>query len=203
MVRIRMQRLGRRHRPFYRINVVDIRTRRDGKVIEQLGWFNPTPGKDEKDLELNGERAQYWLGVGAQPSDTVRDMLAKLDLLPPKMKAKWESDRAAARNRVEAKTSLKTIDGVLAELAKFGEKSEIDPSEFQQRVESAKASAEAAVSAGDSAKAKSAADEAEAAWSEAKAAEEKKQAEKAAAEAAAKEAESAAESSEESAATEG
>ncbi len=96
-----MQRMGRTHRPFYRINAVDSHNPRDGRVIERLGWYDPIT-TDNK-VELNEERIKYWLSVGAQPSDTVRDMLGHRDLLPAKAKAKWESDRKTARERVETK----------------------------------------------------------------------------------------------------
>ena len=101
MVRIRMQRLGRTHRPFYRICAIDQRTRRNGRVIERLGWYNPIEKDESKQVELNVERVQYWLSMGAQPSETMEDMLGNMDILPPKRKAKWEARRAAARARVE------------------------------------------------------------------------------------------------------
>ena len=103
MVRIRMQRLGRRNRPFYRINAIEKRTRRNGVVIEQLGWYDPIAKDPEKQFKINGERVQYWLSVGAQPSETVRDLLGHNDLLNDKQKAAWEADRKVARERVEAR----------------------------------------------------------------------------------------------------
>lgn len=103
MVRIRMQRLGRRHRPFFRINAIDQRTRRNGRVIEPLGWYDPLATEEGKIMELKGERIQYWLSQGAQPSETVEDLLGKNDLLPPKMKASWEKRREDANARVAAR----------------------------------------------------------------------------------------------------
>lgn len=103
MVRLRLQRLGRRNRPFYRLNAIEKRTRRNGVVIEQLGWYDPIAGDPTKQLNLNGDRIRYWLSKGAQPSETVADLLARNDLLTPKLKAQWEADRKAARERVEAK----------------------------------------------------------------------------------------------------
>jgi len=107
MVRIRMQRLGRRHRPFFRINAIDQRTRRNGRIIEPLGWFDPLATEEGKMLELKGERIQYWLSQGAQPSETVEDILAKNDLLPDKMKTAWEQRRADANARVAARLAEK------------------------------------------------------------------------------------------------
>ena len=82
MVVLRLKRMGRRHRPFYRLNAMDKRAPRDGRVLEELGWFDPI-GKDEStQLNLKAERIKYWLSVGAQPSDTVRSLLKKSDIDP-------------------------------------------------------------------------------------------------------------------------
>jgi small subunit ribosomal protein S16 len=76
-VRIRMKQFGRRHRPFYRVCAVDQRAPRDGRVIEELGTYDPmVPDVDARAI-LNTERVQYWLGVGAQPSDKVRVLIKK------------------------------------------------------------------------------------------------------------------------------
>lgn len=98
-----MQRQGRRNSPFFRISAVDQKSRRDGRVIEALGWFNPLESDPSKSLKLNAERIQYWLSVGAQPSDTVRDMLGRADMLPANIKTQWEADRKASREDVEKK----------------------------------------------------------------------------------------------------
>lgn len=103
MVRIRMQRQGRRNLPFFRISAVHQKSRRDGRVIEALGWFDPLASDPSKQIQLNAERIQYWLSVGAQPSDTVRDMLGRANLLPKKMHDEWEADRKASREDVEKK----------------------------------------------------------------------------------------------------
>jgi small subunit ribosomal protein S16 len=80
MVRLRLARSGRPHRPFYRIGAVDSRVKRDGAVIENLGWYNPMAKTGEKATELHVDRIKYWLSVGAQPSDTLKAMLAKIGL---------------------------------------------------------------------------------------------------------------------------
>ena len=80
MVRIRMQRFGRTHRPFYRINAIDIRTRRNGKVIENLGWYNPMAKEGDEQIHLKEDRIKDWLSRGARPSETVMDMLGNRDL---------------------------------------------------------------------------------------------------------------------------
>lgn len=74
-VKIRLRRMGAKKAPFYRIVVADSRCPRDGRSIEEIGFFNPL--KEPVELKVNNERAQYWLGNGAQPSDTVRALLKK------------------------------------------------------------------------------------------------------------------------------
>lgn len=72
-VRIRLKRMGAIHDPKYRIVVVDSRKKRDGRVIEELGYYDPIP--DPSIINVNTDRAVYWLGVGAQPSQAVRRLL--------------------------------------------------------------------------------------------------------------------------------
>lgn len=76
-VRIRLKRVGRRHRPVYRVTAVDGRRPRDGKVLEELGSYDPANAVPERQAVLRRERIEYWLSVGAQPSDTVRRLLTK------------------------------------------------------------------------------------------------------------------------------
>jgi len=76
-VRIRMKKFGRRHRPFYRICATDGRTPRNGRVLEELGTYDPMVPEVDARAVLNGERINYWLGVGAQPSDKVRVLIKK------------------------------------------------------------------------------------------------------------------------------
>lgn len=68
-VKIRLKRLGKIRSPHYRIVVMDSRTKRDGRAIEELGLYHPK--NDPSVIEVNSERAQYWLGVGAQPTEAV------------------------------------------------------------------------------------------------------------------------------------
>jgi len=76
-VRIRMKKMGRKHRPFYRICAIDIRRPRDGRVLEELGTYDPMVSETDARVTLNGERVQYWLGVGATASDKVSVLLKK------------------------------------------------------------------------------------------------------------------------------
>ena len=72
-VKIKLKRMGKIHAPFYRIIVADARTKRDGRAIEEIGKYHP---KNEPSfIEVNSERAQHWLSVGAQPTDPVRKIL--------------------------------------------------------------------------------------------------------------------------------
>ncbi len=77
MVKIRMKRMGRRHRPFYRINAMDTRSPRDGRVLEELGYYDPLAKDESKQVELKADRIRYWLDQGAQTSETVGNMLKK------------------------------------------------------------------------------------------------------------------------------
>jgi len=79
-VRLRLKRLGSTHRPFYRLVSVDQRSPRDGSVIEELGTYDPMVADKDKQFSLNVERCQHWLDVGAQPSETVTDLLRKAGL---------------------------------------------------------------------------------------------------------------------------
>ena len=76
-VRLRLKRMGRRHRSSFRINAVDSRRPRDGKVLEELGWYDPASRDPEKQVSLKVDRIKYWLSVGAQPSETVADLLKR------------------------------------------------------------------------------------------------------------------------------
>ena len=75
MVKIRLKRMGRRHRSFFRIGVFDSRTRRDGKTLELLGHVDPLEKDEARKVKLNKARALHWLSLGAQPSATVGRIL--------------------------------------------------------------------------------------------------------------------------------
>ncbi len=75
MVKIRLKRMGSKKRPFYRIVVADSRYPRDGRFIEELGYYNPL--KDPVEVNLNIERVKFWIGTGAQPTETVVSILKK------------------------------------------------------------------------------------------------------------------------------
>ncbi|MGM9531792.1 30S ribosomal protein S16 [Intestinibacter sp.] len=72
-VKIRLKRMGSNKKPFYRIVVADSRAPRDGKFIEEIGYYNPV--SEPKQIKINDEKANKWLKVGAQPTDTVKKLL--------------------------------------------------------------------------------------------------------------------------------
>lgn len=79
MVRIRLRRMGAKKNPFYRIVVADQQSPRDGRFIENIGTYNPLT--KPATVELKRDRAAYWLGVGAQPSDSVKQLLKTAQML--------------------------------------------------------------------------------------------------------------------------
>lgn len=78
-VKIRLKRMGSKKRPFYRIVVADARAPRDGRIIEQVGTYNPVAS--EKEVKIDEELALKWLAQGAQPSDTVRNLLSEQGIM--------------------------------------------------------------------------------------------------------------------------
>lgn len=150
VVRIRMQRMGRTHKSFFRINAIEKRVKRDGKVLENLGWYDPNAKDPEKQLVLNDERVKHWLEQGAQATDTVKDILAKRNLIDAEA---WKAERRA---RVQPK-----IDAMAKAKAAAEEKAAAD-AKAKAEAEAAKA-AEAAAKAAAEAKAKADAEAAKAA----------------------------------------
>jgi len=103
-VKIRMTRMGRRHRPFYRINAIDSRAPRDGKILEKLGHYDPLVKDPEKQLVLNTERVKYWLDKGAIPSDSVSEMLLRLGV-----KHKYAEQKTARRDKARKVAKAKGL----------------------------------------------------------------------------------------------
>lgn len=120
-VRIRMKRMGRTHRPFYRICVMDSQVQRDGRAIEEVGHYDPMVRDKAARVTLKMDRVDYWLSVGAQPSEKVNALIRKVrtnrfgtgsappPLTPPKVKdepaaeaAAEESSEAAAEQSSDA-----------------------------------------------------------------------------------------------------
>ena len=79
MVKIRLKRIGANKKPFYRIVVADSRYPRDGRFIEEIGYFNPIT--EPETVKIDEEKANKWLATGAQPTDTVKRLLKKAEIL--------------------------------------------------------------------------------------------------------------------------
>lgn len=75
MLKIRLKRMGMKKKPFYRVVVADERSPRDGRFVEEIGYYNPV--SDPIELKIDAEKAQKWIANGAQPTDTVRALLKK------------------------------------------------------------------------------------------------------------------------------
>ena len=190
-VKIRMTRMGRRHRPFFRINAIEGRNSRDGRILEKLGHYDPILKDKEKQIILNVERIQYWLGMGAVPSDTVSDMLVKAGI-----KHKYADQKAARMAKAREVARKKGIPFNEAERTAIKKAAEAVAAEAEAKVKAeaeAKAKAEADAKAAEEAKAKAEEEAKAKAEADAKAAEEAKAKAEADAEAA-KEAKVAAES---------
>ena len=182
-VKIRMTRMGRRHRPFFRINAIESRAPRDGRILEKLGHYDPLEKDAAKQIVIVRERVEYWLGQGAVPSDTVAEILLRHGI-----KTKFAEEKAVRRAKARAIAHSKgklfnSTERIVVE-KKIKAEAEAKEAEEKAKVEAAKA-AEAKVKAEAEAEAKA---EAEAA----KAAEEKALAEAEAKEKAEAEAEKAA-----------
>ena len=78
-VKIRLTRMGKKKNPFYRIVVADERTRRDGAPIDEIGYYDPMT--NPSNVKIDAEKATKWLNNGAQPTDTVRSLLKKAEIL--------------------------------------------------------------------------------------------------------------------------
>jgi len=79
MVKIRLRRMGAKKAPFYRVVVADSRFARDGRFIEEIGYYDPT--REPSVVKIDAEKAKQWLDNGAQPTDTVREILKKAAVL--------------------------------------------------------------------------------------------------------------------------
>jgi small subunit ribosomal protein S16 len=96
VVRLRMKAMGRRHRPFFRICAMDARAPRDGRAIEELGYYDPMARDPASQTVLDVSRIRYWLSVGAQPSEKVQVLLKKLGVKKPAPGEPWQVAEAPA-----------------------------------------------------------------------------------------------------------
>lgn len=164
MVRIRLKRFGRTHHPEYRLCAMDARSPRNGRPIEELGYYHPCNKNEAEQVNLNTERIAYWIGQGAKPSDTAADLLRKAGVELPEKKKRARKQTEADKKAYEEKKAAKAAE----EKAKAEAKAKRE-AEAQAK---AKAKAEAEAKAAAEAEAAAAA-EAEEAGSEEEAGEEK------------------------------
>jgi small subunit ribosomal protein S16 len=128
-VKIRLKRLGKIRAPYYRIVVADSRTKRDGRVIEEIGKYHPT--EEPSFIEVDSERAQYWLGVGAQPTEQVRAIL------------KLTGDWGRFKGDANAKSTVRTAEPKAGYQADDAKKSVVKP-KAEKPVKTEEPAAEAA-----------------------------------------------------------
>ena len=117
MIKIRLQRHGARHAPFYRMVVAPSQARRDGKFIEVLGTYNPQAHKREEELKLKIDRVDHWLGVGAQPTDTAKSLIRQGRMSPEewlKRADKLAEAKLKRKNKGETAPSMEENAGEAA-----------------------------------------------------------------------------------------
>ena len=110
MIKIRLQRHGARHAPFYRMVVTPSTTRRDGKFIEVLGTYNPQAHARTEELKLKMERIDHWLGVGAQPTDTAKSLIRQGRLTPEEWLKRSEREAANRLKRAQKGSVTPTME---------------------------------------------------------------------------------------------
>jgi small subunit ribosomal protein S16 len=137
-VKIRLKRLGKIRAPYYRIVVADSRTKRDGRVIEEIGKYHPT--EEPSFIEVDSERAQYWLSVGAQPTEQVE---ALLKLTGDWGRFKGDKDAVSTVRTAEAKPEFE-VDATKKSVVKPKvEKKAEEPAPADAEVEAPAADADA------------------------------------------------------------
>ena len=132
-VRIRMKKMGRTHRPFFRVCAMDQRSPRDGRVIEELGTYDPMCPETDARVTLKAERIDYWISVGAQPSEKVATLIKKYGTDGSHLEAQQEAmDRLSKRKDytpapAPAKPAKKQEEEPKAEAAPEAEEAAAEP----------------------------------------------------------------------------
>jgi small subunit ribosomal protein S16 len=124
MIKIRLQRHGARHAPFYRMVVTPSEARRDGKFIEVLGTYNPQAHSRDVELNLKMDRIDHWLEVGAKPTDTANSLIRQGRLSPEDWLKRAEKKAAAKSARLSKKKNPAPVAEFVAEEAPAEEKAE-------------------------------------------------------------------------------
>jgi len=138
-VKIRLKRFGKKRAPYYRVVVMDSRTKRDGRAIEEIGKYHPT--EEPSVIEINSDRAQYWLSVGAQPTEQVAALL--------KLTGDWgkfKGDKNAT-STVKVKGEKVSAEDAIKAQADAAEKLKADKAAEREAAKAEKAAAEAAAAA--------------------------------------------------------
>ena len=139
-VRLRLQRHGAKKRPFYRVVATDKRNPRDGRFIELLGTYDPL--QEPPVIRLKAERVDYWLGVGAQPSETVNSIIQKLrDGKGVDLSAEGADKAAAAERREARQQSVQERRDAAAKAAQDAEKAKADEAKAAKAAEAEEAKA--------------------------------------------------------------
>ena len=123
MIKIRLQRHGARHAPFYRMVVAPSQARRDGRFIEVLGTYNPQAHKRDEELKLKIDRIDHWLGVGAQPPDTAKSLIRQGRMSPEEWLDRAEKiSKAKLQRKSRSKTAPSMEEGAGDDKAEAEEK---------------------------------------------------------------------------------
>ena len=145
MIKIRLQRHGARHAPFYRMVVAPSQARRDGRFIEVLGTYNPQAHKRDEELKLKIDRIDHWLGVGAQPTDTAKSLIRQGRMSPEEWLDRAEKiSKAKLQRKSRSKTAPSMEEGAGDDKAEAEEKpaEEAKPVEEKAKKEEEPAAAE-------------------------------------------------------------
>ena len=155
-VKLRLTRMGRRHKPFFRLNAIESRNPRDGRIIEKLGHYDPIEKDAAKQLVLNKERIEYWIGTGAVPSDTVAELIARIGIVSKHYKQNQARKKKA--RQIAKKKGLLYDNTQRTQAKKITDKAEAEAKAKADAAAKAKADADAKVKADADAKAKAEAD---------------------------------------------
>ena len=152
--KIRLKRIGRRNRPFYRIIIIDSRKRRDGSAIEQVGWYNPIENNKEKNYNLKEDRILEWLKLGAQVTDPVNKLMKRSGLAYrwhlmkqglsekeiDKAVEEWKKERdKVIQDRIKANKAKREKAKAKKEAAKVAEESPVEEAPAEEPAEEEKA----------------------------------------------------------------
>ena len=152
--KIRLKRIGRRNRPFYRIIIIESRKRRDGSAIEQVGWYNPIENNKEKNYHLKEDRILEWLKLGAQVTDPVNKLMKRSGLAYrwhlmkqglsekeiDKAVEEWKKERdKVIQDRIKANKAKREKAKAKKEAAKVAEEAPVEEAPAEEPAEEEKA----------------------------------------------------------------